>query len=266
MKFLLEKRVNENLYKYNNEDIRLAKVFTDRAKDEFGEFLKAVVVFGSAARDQTSERSDIDVLILVDDLTYTFTDAVIESYKLVTERLIAEISYKLHITSMTLTSFWEYIKAGDPVAINILRDGYSLYDEGFFEPLQTLLKRGRIRPSEESIWNYYGRAPRTLINSSWHLLQASLDLYWAVIDSAHAALMKAGEIPPSPEHVADMLEKVLVPRGLEKEHVRTMRQFFNLSKSIVHREVKVIHGKEYDVYRKKAQEFVTRMRAMIDQI
>ena len=267
MKFLLQKRVDENVYRYNNDDIRLAKVFTDRSKEEFGEFLKAVILFGSVAKNTTTtEKSDIDLLILVDDLTFNFSEELIESYKIIVERLIADISFKLHITSMTITSFWEYVKAGDPVAINILRDGHSLYDQGFFDPLQALLKRGRIRPSEESIWNYYGRAPRTLTNSHWHILQATLDLYWAVIDSAHAALMRAGEVPPSPEHVADFMEKVLVPKGLDKKYVSMMREFYDLSKSIVYREIKLVHGKEYDSYQTKASDFVNRMRVMIDQL
>ena len=50
---------------------------------------------------------------------------------------------------------------------------------------------------------YFGRAPITLRNSKWHLNQATIDLYWAVIDATHAALMKLGEIPPSPEHIPD---------------------------------------------------------------
>ena len=59
---------------------------------------------------------------------------------------------------MRFTSFWEYIRNGDPVGINILRDGVAIIDTGFFDPLQALLKKGRIRPTSESIWTYIDEA------------------------------------------------------------------------------------------------------------
>ena len=112
----------------------------------------------------------------------------------------------------------------------------------------------------------YVRAPNTLHNSKWHLTQATLDLYWAVIDAAHAALMKHGEIPPTPEHVADLLEQKLVRKKLlEKKYVATMRHFYHLMKMIVHREIKEIKGEEYDKYYEAADEFVRRMREFIEK-
>ncbi len=205
-------------------------------------------------------------MLITDDASYVINEALVEGYRIIVENLITKVSLKLHVTSMTFTSFWENVKAGDPIVTNMLRDGYSLYDTGFFEPLQRLLQMGRVRPSEESVWRYYGRAPRTLLNSRWHVMQAALDLYWAVIDAAHAALMRKGEIPPTPEHVADMLEKVFVkPRLLEKKYADTMRRFYRLNKMITHREVKKITGAEYEHYYKEADAFVARMKKLIEK-
>ena len=157
------------------------------------------------------------------------------------------------------------MRNGDPVAINMLRDGVPLQDVGIFEPLQMLLFQGRIRPTKESIWNYYARAPATLANANWHVLQACLDLYWAVIDAAHAALMKMGEVPPSPSHVADLIHDKLVKTGhAQKRSADTMRFFYELSKKITHREIREIPGKKYDEYRGLAQEFVNAMKKVIE--
>ena len=184
---------------------------------------------------------------------------------MIVQRSIVRVSTKLHITTMRFTSFWEYMRNGDPVAINLLRDGVALIDSGFFDPMQMLLKKGRIRPTQESIWTYYSRAPNTLHNSKWHLLQGVLDLYWAVIDSAHAALMKVGEIPPTPEHVADLMEEKLVKRKmLEHKYVVIMRNFYKLMKMVTHRELVEIKGEEFDHYYKTAEEFVNRMRKIIE--
>lgn len=266
MEFKIEKKENENIHKYPTDDLKVAQEFAQKLKNELGDFLMGVVLFGSAVRKEQTVKSDIDVLVVTNDTSFQITDPLVEAYRIIVEKLIANLSSKLHITSMTFTSFWEYAKVGDPVVVNILRDGVALMDTGFFDPLQRLLKQGRIRPSEEGIWRYFGRAPRTLINSRWHLLQATLDLYWGVIDAAHAALMRKNEVPPTPEHVADLLDKVYVKhRQLEKKYVETMRRFYRIMKMIVHREIKEVKGPEYENYYLEAEDFVKRMKVLIEK-
>jgi predicted nucleotidyltransferase len=266
MEFRIQKKENENMHKYPSEDLGLAQKFADILHKELQDFLMGVVVFGSHVRREATEKSDIDVLVVTNDATYQLSAALIETYKLIVDKSIANTSDKLHITSMTFTSFWEYVKAGDPVVVNILRDGIALRDSGFFDPLQRLLKSGRIRPSEESVWRYFGRAPKTLTNARWHLLQATLDLYWAVIDSAHAALMRHHQVPPTPDHVAAMLDKIFVRHKLlEKKYVDTMQKFYKLSKMITHREIKQVQGPEFEVYYREADAFVRRMKKLIDK-
>jgi uncharacterized protein (UPF0332 family) len=167
---------------------------------------------------------------------------------------------------MKFTNFWEYVRAGDPVAINILRFGTALIDTGFFDPLQALLDQGRIRPSHEAIYTYFVMAPASLKRAKDHLLNATVDLYWAVIDAAHAALMKYGEIPPSPDHVADMMEKTIIKdKKISNKSAETMRMFYKLFKAIINREVKEVTGKEYDKYKKQAEEFVKNIKKYIDK-
>ncbi len=266
MEFKVLRKGNENYNKYPTDDIKVAQRFANSLKKELNEFLIGVVVFGSSVRKETTHRSDIDVLVIIDDTTTVLTDSIIEGYRIIVENLMNKISTKLHVTSMTFTSYWEHVRNGDPILVNILRDGVALLDTGFFQPVQELLKQGRVRPSEESIWRYYGRAPRTLLNSRWHVLQATLDLYWGVIDAAHAALMRANQIPPNPNHVAEMLNKVFVKhKMLEKKYVETMRRFYKLSKMITHREIKEIKGHEYEKYYYEADEFIKRMRKLIQK-
>ena len=266
MEFAIQKKINENIHRYPTEDLKIAQRMAQELKNEMGPFLMGVILFGSSARRENTLKSDIDLLVIGDDATYQMSDELIESYKIIMEGLIAKVSTKLHVTSMTFTSFWEYAKAGDPIVVNILRDGVALIDTGFFDPLQRLLKMGKIRPSEESIWRYYGRSPMTLLNSRWHLLQATLDLYWAVIDAAHAALMRKGEVPPTPEHVADILDKLYAQKGqLEKKYIETMKKFYHLSKLITHREIKEIKGPEFEKYYVEAEDFVKRMKILVER-
>ncbi len=266
MKFDLPRREHPNLEKYEKHDVDISYRFANEIYKELGGLIKAVVIFGSSARKKTTAKSDIDILVIIDDTTVSLSPEVVEAYRIIVNKTIVKVSTRLHITTLRFTSFWEYIRNGDPIGINILRDGVALIDSGFFEPLQVLLKKGKIRPTAESIWTYYIRAPNTLHNSKWHLLQATLDLYWGVIDAAHAVLMKHGEIPPTPEHVADLLENKLVKKKLlERKYVAIMRHFYTLMKGITHREVKEITGKEYDEYYKAAEDFVERMREFIEE-
>lgn len=268
MEFRVEKRPQQNIEKYGKEEFDIAYKFAKLAYKEFGSFLKAIVLFGSTARNQQVEgaKGDIDILMLVDDLTISINPEVAETYRIIQQKIIRDISLRLHVTTLKLTSFWEFIRMGDPVAINMLRDGTSLLDTGFFDPLQVLLKQGRIRPTPESIWNYFVRAPATIVNSKWHVLQAALDLYWAVIDAAHAALMRNGEVPPTPRHVADLIQDKLVSKGLTgQKYAQIMRSFYELSRKITHREIKEVTGEQYSRYLADAQDFVNEMKRIVEQ-
>jgi uncharacterized protein (UPF0332 family) len=96
-------------------------------------------------------------------------------------------------------------------------------------------------------------------------MQGTIDLYWAVIDSAHAALMKLGQIPPSPSHVADLMEEKMVKKKLlEHKYVVIMRNFYRLAKMVGHRQIAEIKGQEFDRYFKDAEMFINRMKKFID--
>ncbi len=268
MRFSLKEQKHPNLAKYPGSDPDLARKFALTMHEELGAFLKAAILFGSTARAEKplyGER-DIDVLIIIDDLTHMLSSEVVQSYRVITENCAAKISKRLHITTLKLTTFWEYVRSGDPIAINMLRDGVPLYDAGFFAPAQHLLFEGRIRPTRESIWTYFSRAPATLINADWHIMQATLDLYWAVVDSAHAALMQHGEIPPTPGHMAELINKKFCKTGkVPKKYADLMAQFFNLQKQITHRELQKVTGREYDAYKKEAEDFVNVMQGIVEK-
>ena len=268
MDFPVENRKISHLQKYQKEDMDVVYSFSKEVKKELGTLLKGIILFGSTARhiDTNKKSHDIDILLIIDDVTIQLTPELIQTYRIIVEKVIIRTSKKLHITSLRLTNFWEYIRAGDPIAINMLRDGVAILDTGFFEPLQILLSQGRIRPSAESIQNYLMMAPQTLQNSRGHIIQAVLDLYWAVIDGAHAALMYVGEVPPSPAHVADMMDEKLVKPGLlDKKHLHTMRMFYNLGKSIMHGQVNDMSGDQYEAYYREAYDFVMAIKKFINK-
>lgn len=227
--------------------------------------VKTIVLFGGTARKKQGT-NDIDVLVVLDDVSMMLTPELVQTYRIIVGKIIAKVSNRLHITTLKLSAFWEYVRVGDPVAVNILRDGFPLLDSGFFDPMQQLLHQGRIRPSPESIWTYMTRAENTLSNSRWHLMQATVDLYWAVVDAAHAALMRIGEIPPSPEHVPEMLEDRMVKANMiPRDYPNKMRKFYQLMKDITNRKRQGITGPEFEKLAAEAEEFVKTMRSIVEK-
>jgi len=267
MRFRVKHRGKANYFhKYPKSDIELARKFTKRIYKELGEFLVAVALFGSTVKTP-GKGHDIDILVVIDDVHIQMSRELVETYRIIIAKAVGDVDPKrLHIQSMKLTAFWEYARSGDPVAINILRDSIALLDTGFFDPLQTLLFMGRIRPSEESIWTYYSMSMASQDRAQNHVDMAIIDLYWATIDSAHAALMALGEIPPSPEHVADLIKRKMVDTGLITQRYATiMQHMYILSKKIIHKEKLNFTGEDYDRLHHHVDDFRKQMKRIIKQ-
>lgn len=252
-------------YYYHEEDVNLAKKLADTLDKEMGDLLKAVVLFGSAARGKAGEGSDVDVLLIVDDITIVYSNEVVASLRVMIENAAASVSEKFHITTMKLSDFWNYLHKSDPIVTNILREGKSVYDEGFFGPAQGLLDDGRIRPTKEAVWAYYLRAPKTIKEAEQKMLQSVVDLYWAVIDASHAALMHVGVVPGAPHEVADLIEEHFVSKRLiEKKYVKILRSFYHMAKEVSHQHLLHTSGKNVDEYIEEARDYVKKMRFLIN--
>lgn len=266
MEFKIPKKEHWNLQKYGKEEFDLSRKLADSLIKEMPGFLQTVVLFGSSARgEKTTYEKDIDVLLIVNDVSIILTPEVSETFRIITEKISSQISRRFHLNTLMLSSYWEYVRNGDPIIINMLRDGVPLYDIGVFEPMQQLLFKGKIKPSSEAMWIYWARAPNTIQNAKWHVMQAMVDLYWAAIDAAHAALMRAGEIPPTPSHVPDMLDQKFVKAGLlEAKYVGVIRDLFKMAKMIAHRDIKEVTGEAFSKAAKETLDFVERMKKIVE--
>lgn len=242
----------------------IAYRFTTLVHKELGEIVRAVVLFGSAARDN-KDPHDIDILIIIDDIHISFTKELQTAYRVIVENCVRQTDTRLHVTTLRFSNFWEYVRTADPVIITILRDGHAIIDTGFFGPMQLLLRQGRLRPTNEAIWSYWARAPQLVLASKWKLMLGIIDLYWAVINSAHAALMSAGVTPETPQHVPGLLREHFVAKGLLKEqYADTAQRFFDLQKDIYARRIETVAGARFDRLHQEADEFVKTMRTFLE--
>jgi predicted nucleotidyltransferase/uncharacterized protein (UPF0332 family) len=248
----------------------IAMDFAVKAYKKFDKIIKSVVLFGSQVKESSVAGSDIDIIIIIDDVAIKWDQELVAWYRQELEKLLKKNPYKqsLHINSIKLSTWWEDLTRGDPVVINVLRHGQALMDmAGFFQPLKYLLLQGKVRPSPEAIYVSLQRAPMHMERSRIAELNSIEGLYWAMVDSAHAALIAINVLPPSPEHLAADLKQHFVSRGnLKQKYVDWYRDLLLLHKKIDHGHIKDLKGIEIDTWQEKTHEFVDVMAKLVKDI
>ena len=253
-----------------DKDYDIAYDFAAKVYKQFQESIKSIVLFGSAVKGETVTGSDIDILIIIDDCSIQWDQELIAWYREELGKITERQTYgeRLHVNTVTLSTFWEDVREGEPAAINIIRYGQPLIDfGGFFDPIKILLARGRIRPSPEAIFLTLRRAPLHISRSKFDMVNSIEHLYWSMVDSSHAALMASNQIPPSPEHVTEMLDEVFVSKKvLDKKYVIWYKEMYELAHDIVHGTVKSMSGKDIDIVMTRAIEFEKVMRNITSRL
>ena len=101
---------------------------TDRVvqevKDNFGEKLDKVILYGSYARGDNVDESDIDIMALV-DVTPEVANRLDMQLTRFTSRLGLEFDVVISLFIKDCSTFYKYLKA-EPFYQNVLRDGVVL--------------------------------------------------------------------------------------------------------------------------------------------
>ncbi len=248
----------------------IALDFGTKVYEKFSKLIKSIVLFGSVSKQNVKSGSDIDIIIILDDVSVQWDSEMIVWYRDELDKIAKNNPYpvELHINTIKLSTWWEDLMKGDPVVLNILRDGHAVIDYGgFFEPLQYLLVQGKIKSSPESIYSLLQRAPTHITRSRISELNSIEGLYWSMVDSSQAALIAAGLSPASPEHIPMDLKTTFVDNGkLKMKYIEWYRDLLILHKKIAHGDINNLKGAEIDVWQEKAEDFLRTMVKLIDDI
>lgn len=255
------KIINEN---------EIALDFSTKLYKKFDKLIKSVILFGSSVKKTSTSSSDIDLIIIVDDASIKFDNEVINWYRQELSKIIQQNPYQkeLHINTVRLTTWWQDLIKGDPIVINIIRYGVPILDfGGYFTPLRVLLEQGKIRATPEAIYTSLERAPQHLARSKFAESSAIEGVYWAMVDAAHALLITANILPPSPEHISGLLKEHFVNKKLLNiKYVIWYRDVYLLHKQIVHGSIKDIKGQDLDTWQDRAEEFINIVAKLIDSL
>ena len=264
----IKSSVQETIKITNERDIALD--FATKVYQEFDQMIKSIILFGSSAKKIATPESDIDIIIIIDDVSIRWDMELIAWYREELGKLIQKNPYvkPLHINSVKLSTWWNDIIKGDHVVINVLRYGDALIDfGGFFNPLKILLKEGKIRSTPESIYTLLERAPIHYSRAKNSMLGVVDGLYWTMVDAAHAALISADIMPSSPEEIPEILyEEFVKTKKLHKKYVSYYNEIFSVAKEIAHGKLKSLSGSELDDWFEKADLFLREMARLVHEL
>ena len=270
-----EKKISKKILKESpslklKNESEIAMDFGVKAYKKFGKIIKSIILFGSSVKKTATTGSDIDIIMVIDDVSISWDQKLVAWYRTELGKIMESNPYRksLHINTIKLSTWWEDLLRGDPVLINILRYGEAIIDfAGFFEPLKFLVINGKVRPSPEAIYSCLQRAPMHISRSKLAELNSIEGLYWAMVDSAHAALIAEGISPPSPEHIPQELKEAFVDKGrLKKDYLKWYDELLNLHKDISHGKIRDLKGVEIDLHQERAEKFLEKMTQLVKDI
>jgi predicted nucleotidyltransferase len=235
--------------------------FTSQIRRQYGELIKSVLIFGSAARGRLRPGSDIDVWVVLDD---TATKSSEELGRITAHLyLIARELGELHIQTTPLTEFWQGLRMGSPELINFLRYGLPVHDMGFIKPAQRMLVAGLITPSEETVRLKARAAEAKLKKVHLDLKGLIFELRYTAIDVCQAVIMHVYQQQPDAAAIPDFLERLVKEKGLEPEWIDRFKELDSLWKAVDHKEIEEVTTSHVEKALRLAQAIVDRFKKLL---
>lgn len=235
--------------------------FTNVARKQYGDIIKSVLIFGSAAKGTMVKGSDADVWVVLDD---TATKSSDDLDKVNTHLyLIAHELKDIHIQTTTLTEFWRWIKMGSPELVNFLRYGLLIYDTGFVKPVQRMLNMGLIPPSEETIALKARAAEARYRKIRLDIKSMIFELRYTATDACQAVIMHYYKAQPDQKSIPKFLQKLVKDKKLEKKYITKYKDLNKLWKDIDHKEIKEVTTQHLEKALNLAKEIVDRFKKLL---
>ena len=254
---------------FRKKQLALANRFKDEVLKQYKDMVKAVVLFGSLTRGDFHEKSDIDMLVIIDDVMARLTPEMKDDLDDRLYDIAKKISESMTVQpAWMLSEFWDMARIGHPLLFTIVRDGWALYDTGFFIPVRKLLELGKIPTTLEAVEKFMETAPQKINRvETAKLYMIAEDLYYSMLNSSQAVLMYMGLNPPSPKHTPlDVKEHLVDAKLLEENYLNDLQSVIEFRKAVEHKEVKDIAGQQLDDFIQKAKQYVSRMEQLLMQL
>ena len=257
--------------------LKISEIHKEMVMKKFERYIVSYVLAGSLIQGRATEKSDIDVFLVVDDTDVKrMTRAELkDKLRSIIMGMGIEagestgIRNKLNIQVYILTDFWDSVKEANPIIFTFLRDGVPLYDRGTFMPWKQLLQMGRIKPSSEAIDLYMSSGDQLISRVKLKLKEIGMeDAFWAILTPTQAAIMLYGVAPPTPKETPEVLREIFVKkeRLLEEEYVKILETVIETRKDLEHGDRKEMTGTEVDRMLGKCEKYLKRLDSLFKSI
>ena len=87
----------------------IALDFATKVYEQFSQMIKSIILFGSSAKKVSTPDSDIDLIIIIDDVSIKWDGELIAWYREELGKIITANPYRksLHVNSVKLSTWWE---------------------------------------------------------------------------------------------------------------------------------------------------------------
>jgi len=258
--------------------LRVANIHKIMCLRKFEDYIVAYVIAGSLVRGEATPTSDVDAYIIVNDTDVKRMTRIElrDKLKQIIYNYVVEageaagVQNKLSPQIYLLTEFWEGMRDSVPVFFTFVRDGIPLYDRGTFMPWKLLLKMGKITGTPEAIERFLASGERVgEIVKHKMVDMATEDIYWSVLTPTQGALMIYGLAPPTHKETVELMRKVFYEKEklIEKKYVDFLEHVvIDIYKAYEHGKFKSITGKEMDELVKNTEDYIKRLRTLVDEI
>ncbi|MGB9674689.1 MAG: nucleotidyltransferase domain-containing protein [Nanopusillaceae archaeon] len=231
-----------------NDTFNILMDFSKELIEKVDGVVKGIILFGSYATNKENQKSDVDILILVDDIYAGETNLTITFYFDNLNKILKQEKYsKIHPTTLTLSKFWSMVIDGDPLVLDIIRKGTPIIDPtGIFGTLKKMLENGMIKTSAEYLETMKRRSEELLNYSNFLMIKAFESFYNSVILITQYYLIKSGYKIYGPEDIIEKLEEIKSNKKLDKEILKYFRDVYNYMKKIEHKEIDKI---DFDIFK-----------------
>jgi len=146
---------------FRKKQLALANRFKDEVLKQYKDMVKAVVLFGSLTRGDFHEKSDIDMLVIIDDVMARLTPEMKDDLDDRLYDIAKKISESMTVQpAWMLSEFWDMARIGHPLLFTIVRDGWHCTTQVSSFRCENCLSSARYRPLSKLSRNSWRRRRR----------------------------------------------------------------------------------------------------------
>ncbi len=238
---------------------------------KYGNLIKAVWVYGSSARGEAKKTSDIDVMVLLDDVSGTISvsdqQAISSEISRISEKARRD-GWILHFQPpRLLTQWWDLMRSGEPWVLTGMRDSLIIYDpSGFVRPIKRLLEEGRLGPTKERSVELMRRVNQRKEKIRRTIVDVIIsEILLAMTESAQAVLMYMEKPPVSASRIYSELSRLSSRGYIDMRFAKIYRDFYRLAKRI-DRSGEIPGLSEIEEYMEDAKEFIEEMERLFSRL